>query len=80
MFVNMLTVARCQGHNVVGAKGVRSNLVFCTLSFLPFAHPRRFFNVTSFGNLMPNLCLVHVIWTGCQMTNLVLNVCFDFFS
>ena len=50
----MLTVARCQGHNVVGAKGVRSNLVFSTLSFLPCAHPRRFFNVTSFGNFMPN--------------------------
>jgi hypothetical protein len=47
-------VARCQGHNVVGAKGVRSNLVFSTLSFLPFAHPRRFFNVTIFGNFMPN--------------------------
>ena len=27
-----------------------------------------------------NLCPVHVIWTGRRMTNLVLNVCFDFFS
>ena len=26
------------------------------------------------------LCLVHVIWTERRMTNLVLNVCFDFFS
>jgi hypothetical protein len=50
----VLTVARCQGHNVVGAKGVRSNLVFSTLSFLPCAHPRGFFNVTNFGNFMPN--------------------------
>ena len=25
-------------------------------------------------------CLVHVIWTEHQMTNLVLNVCFDFFQ
>ena len=25
-------------------------------------------------------CLVHVIWTERRMTNLVLNVCFDFFS
>ena len=27
-----------------------------------------------------NLCLVHVIWTERWMTNLVLNVCFGFFS
>ena len=26
------------------------------------------------------LCLVHVIWTEFQMTNLVLNVCLDFLS
>ena len=61
MFMNMLTVARCQGHNVVGTKGVRSNSVFSTLSFLPFAHPRRFFNVTSFGNFMPKLILCSFI-------------------
>ena len=26
------------------------------------------------------LCLAHVIWTERRMTNLALNVCFDFFS
>ena len=26
------------------------------------------------------LCPVHVIWTGRGMTNLVLKVCFDFFT
>jgi hypothetical protein len=43
---------------------VRSNLVFSTLSFLPFAQPRRFFNVTSFGNFMPNLDYFLFIFGG----------------
>ena len=33
-----------------------------------------------FKNSNIHLSLIHVIWTERQMTNLVLNVCFDFFS
>ena len=32
----------------------------------------------NFSKLIHYLCLVHVIWIACGMTNLVFNFCFDF--
>ena len=39
-----------------------------------------FLNLKGLIKKVINLCPVHVIWTECRMMNLVLNVCFDFFS
>ena len=36
--------------------------------------------ISSQSILSIDICLVHVIWTEHRMTNLVLNICFDFFS
>ena len=36
--------------------------------------------IDSQGKYFHILCVVHVISLGCQMMNLALNVCFDFFS
>ena len=36
--------------------------------------------IDSQGKYFHILCAVYVILPGCQMTNLALNVCFDFFS
>ena len=40
----------------------------------------RFFTEQQQGTYSLHKCPVHVIWTERQMRNLVLNVCFDFFS
>jgi hypothetical protein len=40
----------------------------------------KYHKVPIFNLHFRDLCPVHVIWTEHGMTNLVLNVCFDFFS